>query len=111
MISESRVQRLIEEFEDGAALEFGGFSIRHGIAATLKHIVDTEATYADSESSYSVPACVLEEMVEALAAPTLLERALSGDAASARQFLHQSGFIDEHGNLMPQYQSTKEVDK
>ena len=109
MISESRVQRLIEEFEDGAALEFGGFSIGHGIAATLKHIVDTEAIYADSESSYSVPACVLEEMVEALAAPTLLERALSGDAASARQFLRQAGFIDEHGNLMPQYQSTKEV--
>lgn len=111
MISESRVQRLIEEFEDGAALEFGGFSIGHGIAATLKHIVDTEATYADSESSYSVPACVLEEMVEALTAPTLLERALSGDAASARQFLRQAGFIDEQGNLMPQYQSAKEVDK
>ena len=111
MISESRVQWLIQEFECGAAVGLGGSSIRLGIAATLKHIVDTEATYADSESSYSVPACVLEEMVEALAAPTLLERALSGDAASARQFLHQSGFIDEHGNLMPQYQSTKEVDK
>lgn len=111
MISESRVERLIQEFECGAAVGLGGSSIRHGIAATLKHIVYTEATYADSESSYSVPACVLEEMVEALAAPTLLERALSGDAASARQFLHQSGIIDEHGNLMPQYQSTKEVDK
>ena len=105
MISESRVERLIQEFECGAAVGLGGSSIRLGIAATLKHVVDTEATYAHSEGCYSVPAYVLEEMVEALAAPTLLEHALSGDAASARQFLHQAGFIDEHGNLMPQYQS------
>ena len=104
MISESRVERLIEEFEDGAALEFGGWSIGHGIAATLKHIVDTEAIYTDSESFYCVPACVLEEVVEALTAPTLLERALNGDVASARQFLRQAGFIDEQGNLAPPYQ-------
>ena len=50
-------------------------------------------------------------MVEVLIAPTLLERALSGDTASARKFLHQSGFIDEHGNLMPQYQSPKAIDQ
>ena len=111
MISESRVQRLIEEFEDGSTLDFGGFSIRHGIASVLDHVADTESIYPDSESSACVPVYVLKEMVEALTAPTLLERALSGDAASARQFLRQAGFIDEHGNLMPQYQSTKEVSK
>jgi hypothetical protein len=110
VISESRVQRLIEEFEDGAALEFGGFSIGHGIAATLKHIVDTEATYADSESSYSVPACVLEEMVEALTAPTLMERALAGDKDAARQFLFEAGFTDEHGQLTGPYKSEQSND-
>ena len=52
-----------------------------------------------------MPVYVLKELVEALTAPTLLERALNGDVASARQFLRQAGFIDEQGNLMPQYQS------
>lgn len=105
MISESRVQRLVEEFEDGSTWDFGGFSIRHGIASVLDHVADTESIYPDSESIDCVPVYVLKELVEALTAPTLLERALSGDAASARQFLHQAGFTDEQGNLMPQYQS------
>ena len=111
MISESRAQRLIEEFEDGSTLDFGGFSIRHGIASVLDHVADTESIYSDIEGINCVPVYVLKELVEALTAPTLLERALSGDAASARKFLHQSGFIDEHGNLMPQYQSPKVVDQ
>jgi hypothetical protein len=36
--------------------------------------------------------------------PTLMERALAGDAAAAKQFLHEAGFTDKHGQWLPQYQ-------
>ena len=37
-------------------------------------------------------------------AQRLLDRALAGDAAAARQFLLEAGFTDERGQLRPQYQ-------
>ena len=100
MTSSTRTQRLIDEFEEGAAFA-GGFSIRHGIAAVLRHLVDTEA---DSESWGAVPANRLEDLADALTAPTLMERAMKGNATAAKQFLHEAGFTDERGQWLPQYQ-------
>jgi hypothetical protein len=36
--------------------------------------------------------------------PTLMERAMTGDATAAKQFLHQAGFTDKDGQWLPQYQ-------
>ena len=41
--------------------------------------------------------------------PTLMERALAGDATAAKQFLHEAGFTDKHGQWLPQYQLTPEA--
>ena len=94
----------MDEFEIGASLDscFGGigFSIRHGIAAVLEHLCDTE----DVISYY-----LLKELAAALAAPTLMERAMAGDATAARQFLHEAGFTDKRGQWLPQYQPTPEA--
>lgn len=103
MISAARAQRLIDEFEE-AASSFEGYSIRHGIAAVLRHIADTDSRYGDMESFYAVPTRTLEDLADTLTAPTLLERAMFGDAAAARQFLHEVGFTDERGRWLPQYQ-------
>ncbi len=104
MICPSHTQRLIDEFEDAAALEYGCYSIRHGIAAVLRHLADADAQYGDEESFYAIPARTLEDLAEALTAPTLLERAMAGDATAARQFLREAGFTDERGQWLPQYQ-------
>ena len=45
-----------------------------------------------------------QHCVEALEAPTLLERAMKGDAAAAKQFLYEAGFTDKQGYFLPQYQ-------
>ena len=63
-----------------------------------------------------------EEVIEALGrigmtlprqrpprAPTLLERAMKGDATAAKQFLHKAGFTDAQGQLLPQYQPTPDA--
>jgi len=105
MISDTRAQRLVDEFEQGRDFA-GGFSISHGLAAVLLHLVATEA---DPESWGAVPASRLDALANALIAPTLLERAMAGDATAARQFLHQAGFTDEQGQWLPQYQSTPEA--
>ena len=99
----TRAQRLVDEFEEGAAFT-GGFSIRHGLAAVLQHLADTDGDW-DSE-----PARVLRQHADALTAPTLLERAMGGDATAARRFLHQAGFTDKEGHLLPQYQPLAEDD-
>ena len=102
MTSQSRADRLVDEFEIGASLDSGkGFSIRHGLAAVLTHLVDTEA---DQESFGAIPARTLEELADALEAPSLLDRAMAGDASAARQFLHEAGFTDQHGQWLPQFQ-------
>jgi hypothetical protein len=103
MTSDTRTQRLVDEFEDGSA-QLGGFNIRHGIAAVLRHLADTDDDW-DSE-----PARVLRQHADALTAPSLLDRALSGDSKAARQFLHEAGFTDQHGQLLPQYQPTNQED-
>ena len=105
MTSNARAQRLVDEFEEGASLDFGkGFSFRHGIAAVLRHLADTDAQYGDMESWYAVPARTLEDLADALTAPTLMERAMAGDASAAKQFLHEAGFTDKQGQWLPQYQ-------
>ena len=104
MTSNARAQRLIDEFKEGAAFA-GGHSVRHGIAAVLRHLCATEA---DAESFYAVPQDRLERLADALTAPTLLDRAMTGDPQAARQFLHESGFTDANGNLLPQFQSPQE---
>ncbi len=99
--SNARAERLVDEFEDASALDRGGFSVRHGIAAVLRHIADTEG---DAESWYAIPAATLVQLAAALTAPTLLDRAMAGDATAARQFLHEAGFTDQHGQWLPQFQ-------
>ena len=101
MTSETRAQRLLDEFEEGAYRDSGSYSIRHGIAAVLRHIAETEY---DMESWYAVPQRRLEDLADALTAPTLLQRAMLGDTTAARQFLHEAGFTDKGGQLLPQYQ-------
>lgn len=104
MISGSRAQRLVDEFEDAAYLSLSGFSIPHGIAAVLRHLADTEGVYADDEGPCAVPVGLLNELADKLVEPSLLERATKGDAAAARQLLRECGFMDEKGNWLPQYQ-------
>ena len=106
MTSNTRAQRLIDEFEE-AATDWGGgkYNIRQGIAGVLRLLADTEA---DPESWGAVPANRLEDLADALTAPTLLERAMAGDATAASQFLHEAGFTDERGQWLPQYQPIPE---
>jgi len=106
--SDSRAQRLVDEFEQ-AASSYEGYSIHHGIAAVLRHLADTEAQYDDMESFYAVPASTLEDMADAITAPTLMERAMAGDAIAAKQFLYEAGFTDKHGQWLPQYQPIPET--
>ena len=105
MTSDTRAQRLIDEFENAAYLDSASpLSTRHGIAAVLRHLADTDAQYGDMESFYAVPTRTLEDLADALDAPTLLERAMKGDASAAKQFLYEAGFTDEQGQWLPQYQ-------
>ena len=102
--SNARAQRLIDEFTEAAALDSGGFSVRHGIAAVLRHIIATEAQYGEEGALYAVSARTLEDLADVLTAPTLLDRAMAGDATAARQFLHEADFTDQHGQWLPQFQ-------
>jgi hypothetical protein len=110
MTSETRAQRLLDEFEEGAYRDSGSYSVRHGIAAVLRHLADTEYQYADMESFYGVPRRTLEDLADALTAPTLLQRAMLGDTTAARQFLHEAGFTDKQGQWLPQYQPISQED-
>ena len=94
----SRAQRLIEEFEDGQ-------DVRHGIASVLKHLAYAFQVTCDGEgeSLVGVPVSTLEELAAELEAPTLLDRALTGDKAAAKQFLMEMGVIDENGQLTGPY--------
>jgi hypothetical protein len=110
MTSDTRAQRLIDEFEEAATnWDNGSYSVRHGIAAVLRHLADTDAQYGDMESFYAVPVRTLEDLADVLEAPTLLERAMKGDATAAKQFLHEAGFTDKQGYWLPQYQSAPEA--
>ena len=105
MTSNTRAQRLIDEFEEAASF-YEGYSVRHGIAAVLRHLVDTEA---EDVSWGAVSARTLEDLADALEAPTLMERAMNGDATAAKQFLHEAGFTDKQGQWLPQYQPIPEA--
>jgi hypothetical protein len=50
-----------------------------------------------------------QPVADALTAPTLLERAMAGDATAARRFLHEAGFTDKQGQWLPQYQPIPEA--
>ena len=109
MTSSTRADRLIDEFEEAASF-YEGFSIRHGIAAVLRHLADTHDSYSDGDEFWhGVTTNTLEDLADALEAPTLLERALAGDATAAKQFLHEAGFTDKQGQWLPQYQSNPEA--
>jgi hypothetical protein len=106
MTSNARAERLINEFEEAASF-YEGYSVRHGIAAVLRHLVDTEA---EEDVSWGVvSARTLQYLADALEAPTLMERAMAGDATAARQFLHKAGFTDKQGQWLPQYQPIPET--
>jgi len=94
----SRAQRLIDEFEEGE-------SIRHGIARVLTHLAYAFDMICDGdgESMVGVPVSTLDALAAELTAPSLLDRALAGDRAAARQFLYELGMIDEHGQLTAPY--------
>lgn len=104
MTSATRAQRLIDEFENATCACHSGHKVRFGIAAVLWHIVDTEI-----QDDNTVPARTLEDLANALEAPTLLERAINGDATAAKQFLHEAGFTDKQGQWLPQYQPITET--
>ena len=106
MTSKSRAQRLVDEFEEAAHFS-EGYDVRAGIAAVLNHLADTEG---DEECWHAVPVSTLRHLADTLTAPTLLERAMAGDATAARQFLREAGFTDEQGQLLPQYQPVAEDD-
>ena len=108
MTSSTRAQRLVDEFEEAASC-YEGYNVRAGIAAVLRHLADTDAQYGDMESWYAVPTRTLEDLADALTAPTLLDRAMKGDATAARQFLHEAGFADKQGQWLPQYQPIPEA--
>ena len=100
MASDARAQRLLDEFQEGATSD-GGCKVRRGLAWVLRHLADTEA---DDPPFSSVPIATLNHLADALVAPTLLDRAMAGDAQAARQFLYQAGFTDMRGQWLPQYQ-------
>ena len=104
MTSQSRADRILDEFTEGAYQGERHTSIRHGLARVLRHLADTKAGYADEESWYGVPANTLTDLADALEAPTLLDRAMAGDREAARQFLLEGGFTDAEGQLLPQFQ-------
>ena len=104
MTSQARADRILDEFTEGAYRGERHISIRYGLARVLRHLADTEAGYSDEESWYAVPANTLTDLADALEAPTLLDRAMAGDKQAARQFLHEAGFTDQHGQWLPQFQ-------
>ena len=109
MTSNARAQRLTDEFEEAASF-YEGYSVRHGIAAVLRHLADTHDSYSDGDESWhGVTTNTLEDLADDLEAPTLMVRAMNGDATAAKQFLHEAGFTDKQGQWLPQYQPIPEA--
>ena len=99
----SRAQRLVDEFKKGD-------DVRHGIANVLKHLANVwDSCCYDDEFWRGVTTDTLEDFMSELTAPTLLERAMAGDATAAKQFLHEAGFTDKDGQWLPQYQPEPEA--
>ena len=109
MTSDTRAHRLTDEFEEAASF-YEGYSVRHGIAAVLRHLADTHDSYSDGDEFWHrVTTNTLEDLADALEAPTLMERAMAGDATAAKQFLYEAGFTDKQGQWLPQYQPIPEA--
>jgi len=68
MTSSSRADRILDEFTEGAYHGARHTSIRHGLAAVLRHLADTDAQYGDMESWYAVSVRTLEDLADALEA-------------------------------------------
>ena len=66
MTSDTRADRILDEFTEGAYHGGRHTSIRHGIAAVLRHLADTDAQYDVVESWYAVPVQTLEDLADAL---------------------------------------------
>ena len=110
MTSNTRAQRILDEFTEGAYHGGRHTSIRHGIAAVLRHLADTHDSYSDGDEFWhGVTTNTLEDLADALEAPTLMERAMAGDATAAKRFLHEAGFTDKQGQWLPQYQPIPET--
>ncbi len=94
----SRAQRLIEEFGEGQ-------DTRHGIANVLRHVACAFHVncYGGMDNFVGVRTSLLRTLANELEAPTLLDRALAGDKAAAREFLMEMGVIDENGQLTGPY--------
>jgi hypothetical protein len=92
----SRTQRLVKLLEEGD-------SVPEGIANVLRHLAAAWDSYSDDTTLHGVRVSVLEDFAEELTAPTLMDRALAGDRAAAREFLQELGMIDADGQLMPPY--------
>jgi len=99
----SRAQRLIEEFDESE-------DVRHGIAAVLTHLANAHDSYSDGEEFWhGVTTNTLDDLAAELTAPTLMERALAGDAIAAKRFLYEAGFTDKQGQWLQQYQPIPEA--
>ena len=59
---------------------------------------------ADCADAHAVVDRARAALAEQPVGPTLMERAMTGDAAAAKQCLHEAGFTDKHGQRLPQYQ-------
>jgi hypothetical protein len=66
MTSNTRADRILDEFTEGAYHGGRHTSIRHGLAAVLRHIADTDARFGVMESWYAVPVRTLEDLADAL---------------------------------------------
>ena len=70
MTSNTRAQRLVDEFDEGSYTESGAYSIRHGIAAVLHHLADTHDSYSDADEFWhGVTANTLKDLADALPLP------------------------------------------
>lgn len=87
-----------------AAAHRHGFTNRKMLAAAFRAAaLPLREAYAN-ESYLGHPDDFLIDLAAELEAPTLLERAMKGDANAAKQFLHEAGFTDKQGQWLPQYQ-------
>ena len=84
-----------------------------------QHVFPTPSQAAECggpcyEGNYCPEACDCglyqrSALAEPPGGPTLMERALAGDATAAKQFLHEAGFTDKYGQWLPHYQPIPET--
>jgi hypothetical protein len=70
MTSNARADRILDEFTEGAYHGGRHTSIRHGIAAVLRHLAATDDSYSDGDEFWhGVTINTLEDLADALEAP------------------------------------------